>query len=134
MKNNIYNAPGFVDTWHEQDKGIIVAKWHKLTTREHVRPSCEEQLKVAQTTNAKCVIVDTSTAEGVPFPEDQKWFGDYLFPNMQKAGIKAIITVLPQNALTRLGTNTWKKTGSLFDMDFVDAASYEDAVDIASKY
>ena len=134
MKNNIYNAPGFVDTWYEPDKGIIAAKWHKLTTREHVRLSCEEQLKVAQTTNAKCIIVDTSTAEGVPFPEDQKWFGDYLFPNMQKAGIKAIITVLPQNALTRLGTNTWNKTGSLFDMDFVDAASFEDAVDISSRY
>lgn len=134
MKMELYKAEGFVDAWFDNTAKIIVAKWYKMTTKEHVRPSCEAQLKKTETKDVKCVIVDTSEAQGTPFLEDQKWFGDYLFPNMQKNGVKAIITVLPSNALTKLGTRTWKKTGSIFDMDFLEASSLKEAERLAKKY
>jgi hypothetical protein len=66
--------------------------------------------------------------------DDQKWFGDYLFPNMQKAGIKAIITVLPKDALAKLGAKTWNKTGNMFDIDFYEVSSRAEAENQAKNY
>ena len=134
MKTDLYNAEGYVNAWYDSSNQIIVAKWYKMTTKDHVRPSCEAQLQKAKSAPVKCVVVDTSDAIGTPFPEDQKWFGEYLFPNMQANGVKAIITVLPKNALTKLGTKTWTKTGTQFNMDFLEVASLEDAEKMSASY
>jgi hypothetical protein len=127
MKTNIYNEEGWVDTWYESINNTVVSKWYKFTTPIHVRKSCEAQMKAVEQYKVKAAIVDSSQAEGVPYLEDQKWFEDVLFPKFQILGVKAVITVLPNNALTRLGVKTWLNTGKKFGMEFIEVATYEDA-------
>lgn len=134
MKTPLYNAPGYGSAWYESTNQCIYAQWENMLTKEHMRPSCEAQLKAAAQYKAKAVIIDSSNSKGLPVPEDQKWFGDYLFPNMQKAGIKAIITVLPKDALAKLGAKTWIKTGSMFGIDFLEVGSVPEAENQAKNY
>jgi hypothetical protein len=134
MKTILYDAPGFCHTWYESSNGCIYAKWENMLTSKHMRPNCEEQLQAAIKFKAKAVIIDTSQSKGTPLVDDQKWFGEYLFPNMQKAGIKAIITVLPKDALAKLGAKSWNKTGSMFEIDFIEVGSVAEAENQAKKY
>jgi len=134
MKTMLYEAHGFGNAWYESSNNCIYAHWDNMLTSIHMRPSCEAQLQAAIKYKAKAVIIDTSISKGTPVLNDQKWFGDYLFPNMQKAGIKAIITVLPKDALAKLGAKSWNKTGSLFNMDFIEVGTLMEAENQVNKY
>mgnify|MGYP000930798166 CR=1 FL=1 len=134
MKTMLYDAPGFGSAWYESSNNCIYAYWENMLTQKHMRPSCEAQLEAVKKYGAKAVIIDTSDSKGTPMVDDQKWFGEYLFPNMQKAGIKAIITVLPKDALAKLGAKTWNKTGNMFDIDFFEVNSRAEAENQAKKY
>ena len=130
----LYDAPGYGNAWFESSNNCIYAHWDNMLTSKHMRPCCEAQLQAAIKNNAKAVIIDTASAKGTPVLDDQKWFGDYLFPNLRKAGIKVIITVLPKDALAKLGAKAWNKTGTMFDMDFIEVGSLAEAETQARKY
>ena len=80
------------------------------------------------------VIVDTSKAKGVLKQEDQEWFGTYLFPKLQAAGIKAIITIVPGDALSKLTARQWTRTGQQFGVEFIDTATLQTARQLAKQY
>jgi len=134
MSKELYVQPGIVRAVYAPSSRTIWAAWEKLGGHDYIRPCCQAQLDCAKSDKAQVIIVDTSVATGTVSQEDQQWFGAFLFPEMQKAGIKAIITVLPASALTRMSTQRWKKTGEQSGMDFVEANNLEEAHAAARAY
>ena len=82
----------------------------------------------------KVLVVDTSQATGVFSQEDQQWLAEYAIPELAKAGLKAVITVLPKNANTLLATKRWKLNGSQSGTDYLEADSIQTAFEVAKQY
>ena len=64
----------------------------------------------------------------------EPWFGTYLFPKLQAAGIKAIITIVPSDALAKLTARQWTRTGEQFGVEFIDTATLQTARQLAKQY
>ena len=134
MTKKLYHQPNIVETVYEPDTKSIIAAWQNLGPHDYLRPCTEAQLKCARQDDAKVVIVDTSKAKGVLKQEDQEWFGTYLFPKLQAAGIKAIITIVPSDALAKLTARQWTRTGQQFGVEFIDTATLQTARQLAKQY
>jgi hypothetical protein len=133
MKKELYNVDGVVETYYDSELNSVVCTWQQFKN-EHVRPCIAEQLKAAQKNSAKCVVVDSAEANGVPSAEDQKWFAEVLFPQMKQAGVKAIITTVGEAAINRISTKTYSKSGELAGLDMVDAADLKAAFEAIKEY
>lgn len=125
--NMFYEKEGVVRTYMDGSlPKTVVVEWDSLYDGDIVRESCEAQLeKVKQ--GARFLIIETSKSKGVPPQDVQNWFGETLFPAFDKAGLKAMITVVPESALSRMAAKNWIKNGTPFQFDSYDAASLEDA-------
>jgi hypothetical protein len=53
---------------------------------------------------------------------------------MQDAGVKAIITGLPGDALSEWAARQWNRTGTQFGIEFIETGSLEVARELAEKY
>lgn len=128
-----YNQPGIVEAEVNPALNCIVVHWENLDNGKIVQECCLAQLEEVKK-GVKTIIVDTATADGlVPF-EVQEWFGTTLFPQLRDAGLKAIITVIPRSAITRLASKRWTNTGKPFNFDMFDAESLDAAMNLAAKY
>lgn len=123
----LYDAPGVTSAGYDPAHKAIVAKWENFPATGHFRPCLEAQVNCVQQHDVDFVVVNVSTTQGVPAQEDQQWLGDYVFPGYESAGLKAVITIVPQDALTQLGASRWRQTGSTFKFDMFEVASLEDA-------
>ena len=126
-----YEVSGVVRTYME-NSNIIVVEWDNLFDNEVIKKSCLEQLEKAKK-GAKVLIIETSKAKGVPSQETQEWFASTLFPAFEQAGLKAMITVVPESALTKMASKSWIKRASDFSFDSYDAASLEEAKNLAAS-
>ena len=76
---------------------------------------------------AEYIIVDVSETTGTPSQEDQNYFAESVFPFFEKTGLKALITVLPQGAISKMGAKRWQRTASSFAFSTYDVESTGDA-------
>jgi hypothetical protein len=53
---------------------------------------------------------------------------------LKKAGIKAVITILPKSAITRLTAAWWTRTGAIAGIECLETASMEQALELAKPY
>ena len=112
----------------------IVVAWANLGPLEYLRPTLEVQRECMKTRETRVIIVDTSITEGVLTQEDQERFQTDIFPEFEPNGVKALITVLPQSALSRLAARQWMRTGSQFGVEFIDVDILETALNVAKDY
>ena len=134
MHQVLYNSDDVVAAHYDQPLNTIIVTWTFLGPHDYLRPCLEAQLECAREDNAKSVIIDTSNATGVLDQSDQEWFGTTLFPEMQKAGVKAIITVTPENAIPKMASKQWQSVGLQFGIDFIETGSLETAKELAQQY
>lgn len=128
----IYEVDGIVRTYMENPKTIIV-EWDSLFNNEVIKKSCLAQLEKVKG-GATVLIIETSKAKGVPSQETQEWFATDLFPEFDKAGLKAMITVVPESALTKMASKSWIKRATDFSFDSYDAVSLEEAKKLAISF
>jgi hypothetical protein len=84
---------------------------------------------------ARYLVIDVGECRGVPAPEDQAWFGEVVFPDFQRDGLKAIINVVPKSGVARLGASRWQRSASRFGFDTFDTSDVAAALDlIAERY
>lgn len=123
----LYNKPGVVKA--EIDNGLksIVVTYHNLSEGDIVKTCCLAQMEEVKKGNTKVIIVDTSQSTGVLPMDIQEWLSSVMFPDLEKKGLKSIITVLPKNALTKLATKHWTKTGSDFSFSMYETDSLDSA-------
>ena len=115
-----YSADGFVEA-SEKDK-IITVRWEKLYNSNITKECCLAQLEKVKK-GAKVIIVDSANATGKPLQDVQDWFGESLFPQYQEHGLKAIITVVPKNPITKFGARQWNSVGAPFGFDMFETNS-----------
>ncbi len=128
----IYEKPDYVKTTVDPALNVVIATWYNLCDGDVIKESCLAQLEEVKK-GAVSVIVDTYNARGVPPQESQEWFGATLFPGFGKAGLKAIITVLPKSPTAKLGARRWKETGSQFSFTMYETESLKSAKDLAKE-
>lgn len=133
MKEQLYKEPDITTCIYDTEKNSVVVKWHKLSGHDHLRPCLEAQMKCVKEKGAKFVVVDVSSAQGTPTQEDQDWFGTKVFPFFDKQGLKALITILPQSALTKLGAKTWQKTSIGFSFSNYEVGSLKAAGELVQS-
>jgi len=122
-----YEKQGVVRTYMDSSlPETMIVEWDNLFDSAVVKESCEAQLEKAKA-GAKYLIIDTSKAQGVPSKETQDWFVNYLFPNFDKVGLKLMVTVLPQSALTKLASKSWIKNATPFSFESYDCGSQNEA-------
>ena len=92
---DIYTVEGVCETRFNSTRETIYVKWHKLSECHHVRASVERQMGLVKSKRVKAIIVDVSTARGVPDQATQEWFGEVVFPAYEDHGLKALINIVP---------------------------------------
>jgi len=123
----LYNEPGVVQASFDDANKTVIARWDVFPATGHFRPALEAQLDCVEKQGCQFIIVDVSKTQGVPTQEDQKWLGEVVFPGYEKAGLRAVVTIVPEDALTKLGASRWKKTGSDFNFAMFEVSSMADA-------
>lgn len=134
MPNAFYQVEDIVEFSYDAATKTILAAWTNLGPHDYMRPALEAQQNYIRQNDVKVIIIDTAQAKGVAKQEDQNWFQSVIFPELEALGVKAVITVLPVSALSRLAARQWNRTGQLFGIDFIDADTLETARSIAQDY
>jgi hypothetical protein len=132
MSQVLYDAPSIGRTTYDPESKIVLAVWLEFSGHTHLRPCVETHVKAALT-GARFLIIDVSQARGVPSQADQQWFVDYVFPKYTRAGLKALINIEPANALTKLGSEQWRKTASTFSFGTYSARDLSAALTLIDR-
>jgi hypothetical protein len=132
--SSLYSAESWVDTRYYHDKKIIVVKWYNYTTAIHVRKSLEAQIKAMEEYGAIAVIVDSSVAVGVPYPEDYQWFTTTLYPECKRLGLEIVLNIFPKNAIARIASKNWQALGAKFDLRFIEMPDVETSFRFMESY
>jgi hypothetical protein len=127
MNEELYSEKGWVETLYDGSKGVIRVKWFNYTSRVHVRRACEAQLEAMQKYKATIIVSDAFSAIGIPYPQDQEWFIEHLYPRTLELGLQAVISILPKNPIARSGTKTWNDTAKKSGLPYIEVNSLEEA-------
>lgn len=126
MSKVIFSEKAVAEASYDDKNKLVHVKWYSLAGHSFIKPCCLAQLEMVKK-GAKILIVNVAESKGTPSPEEQEFFGKTLFPEFDKAGLKALITVLPSAGVTKMGANRWKKTASTFKFETYDVESEADA-------
>jgi hypothetical protein len=127
----IYQAPGVVTTTYDPASTVILVSWEHLAPA-HIRPCLERQMEQVKA-GARFLVVDVGTARGAPTPEHQAWFDEEVFPFYRRHGLRALITVVPQSGVTRLGAQRWMSAASRHGFDAWDASDLEAVLELIQR-
>jgi hypothetical protein len=126
----VFEIPGtFTCRWDAPSRSII-GTWHSFRTAK-VAEIVTRHLTEGGNRGAKTCVVDVSEIKGVLAPEDATWVEKNGSVLAAKAGIAAIVNVVPASALTKMGADRWLKAVSSNGVGAYTCASIEDAQQIA---
>jgi hypothetical protein len=131
---SLYFAEDWVDTWYDHSNNVIVTTWFNLSTNIHYRKSYLTSLRAAKKFHPKALIIDTSKAFGVPYPEDHKWLISTIFPQAKKLQLQFIINVFPKNLIAKSGVKSIIDYGKKFSFNIIDMPSFELAYDFIKSH
>ncbi|MES2678684.1 MAG: hypothetical protein V4635_02310 [Bacteroidota bacterium] len=126
---SLYFAEDWIDSWYDHTNKVIVTTWFNLSTNIHYRKSYLAKLEAAKNYRPRALIIDTSRAFGVPYPEDQRWLITTVFPEAKKLDLECIINIFPKNSIAKTGVKTMLDFGKKFNLPIIEKASLEDALD-----
>lgn len=128
MTNSIlYEAKGICTAWYDSSKSQVGVTWHKFPGDGHFRPCLDAQVRAVEAERAKFVIVDVRKTTGVPTQDDQNYLVQTVFPAYKKANLLAIVTLVPESAVAKMGAKRWQSSGSQFGFKMFEAGSLDDA-------
>ena len=130
---SFYQKEGVVDTSIDLSDQSMTVKWLSLSDDKVIADCCLAQLEQVKSGINK-LYLDISDTQGVPSQNRQDWFANTLFPKFADNGMKAIFTILPKSALTKLASKKWTKIGAPFNFGMYDVSSIEGAKKLAIQY
>ena len=104
----IFKERPYLKIKYYPEKGYILFRWQRFNiTLSQLKIAHKKALKIAE--EAKCFyyIVDSSEVELTLSPEVLGWWRSEWVPKLLDAGIKAILTVMPGNFLSKYSTEAW---------------------------
>lgn len=123
----VYDAPGEVTVWFDEDSQEILASWVRFGNERVFKENLDVQAELVESGRARYVIVDVASTTGTPSAKDQDYLTRFVFPRYREGGLSAIITVVPSQAVTKMGAKRWTHSGNAFRFGMYEAASVEDA-------
>ncbi len=106
--DTIFTERPYLKVKYYPRKGYILFKWHKFNIDlSQLKIAHKKALKIAEDKKCFYYVADSSEAELTLTPEAIGWWRSEWVPKMREAGIKAIVTILPNNYLSLYSTNAW---------------------------
>jgi hypothetical protein len=125
---DVYHAEGYVTSWIDDEKKIMVVKTLNLNLCHHAKTLFAANLRALEEFKPKHIILDKSMAVGLQDPkEEETWLRTTLFPEYKKRGLQRVITIFPRNHIARFGTNNWLNIGKEFGFEFIEMPCLEEA-------
>jgi hypothetical protein len=123
----IYRDEKYLTVYHNIERNYIHLKWRSFDiSLNEIVVMHKSILDYAKKNKCAYYIADSAKAEHILRSEIIGWWRSIWIPEMNKAGIRAIITVTPQNSYAKLSTKEWQlgdyKTISLVNVDSLDEA------------
>lgn len=129
----LYTIEDCVTTLFDPQKNIIIVKWINYLSRIHVREGLKAQIEAMEKYRVKAVVVDSSQAKGLPYPEDSIWFESTLYPECKRVGLELVVIICSENQISRMVSKNWTSLGEQFDLKFIEAKTMEDGIKIAES-
>jgi hypothetical protein len=109
MVRIIHEAPNRVQVRHCAQGGYIIFDWSSFAISLHeIQTLHAKALEAVVEERCFFYIADTSKVRDV-FPQEViEWWGRTWVPELRKAGLIAIVTVVPSSALAALSTRSWQ--------------------------
>lgn len=126
MEKVLYEAAGVTKAVLRVEQRQVYVVWHQFPAKDDFKPCLEAQAREVGAGRVDAVIVDCRKTVGVPLQEDQKFLVEKIFPTFIKGRLKAIITLVPESALTKFGARKWQETGSQSGITMFEAGSEDE--------
>ena len=123
----VYENKKFITvTLEDSPKKHLLYSWTKTyITLDEFKEMHLTAIQSIKSNGITSLISDSSSVTDVPTDACKEWLGKDLIPLMAEAGVKRLITVVPQTALGRLGTKSWQQ--QVLGIDLYDVKSKEEA-------
>jgi hypothetical protein len=122
----LFEAKGVVKLVLQPEAKQLFVTWDSFAGGQF-RPCLEAQMAAVKAGKAKFLIVDVRKTKGVPTQDDQDLLVKTVFPAFHAADVHAIVTLVPESAVTKMGAKRWQASGSQFGFKMYEAGSPEDA-------
>jgi hypothetical protein len=122
----VFEAKGIAKVVLQSESRQVFVTWDSFSGGQF-KPCLEAQMSVVKAGKAKFVIVDVRKTKGVPTQDDQDFLVKTVFPAFHAGGVQAIVTLVPESAVTKMGAKRWQSSGSQFGFKMYEAGSPEDA-------
>ena len=105
----IYEKPGCVRVEYKPVGGYILLDWTSFMIQmAEIQELHQKTLAAAKQYHCYYYLAETSRVRTVFLKEIIRWWGDVWVPKLAEAGLKAIVTVVPESALALLSTRSWQ--------------------------
>ena len=125
----VYSTPRIVFYWNGQ-KNLLISVAKTYSDEQEYRANMQACLDISSQKKINYLIFESSNFKGTT-PENQKWVSEYLAPNFNNIGIKAISLVMANDMDGKVSLNSMVQKTPLFlnqiPLQFTD--SFEDAYD-----
>ena len=133
--NTVYvlvdDTPGIGSIGYDDDLRAVILTWLK-NDNDMFRPRLEQQLELINSRGLLTVVVDTSAVRGVLNDANQQWLADDFFPRLSATSLKALVSVVPQSAISAL-TNHRSFRSAAVPFDLISVDTVDEAHAIAAK-
>lgn len=123
----IYQKQNHITVTYFQSPKYILYDWIKnylsLDIFKELHLKALEKIRAESVTS---LISDSSKVTDVPTDDCMEWLGKEMVPLLSKAGVKRLITIVPQTALSRLGTKSWQR--QVMGIDMYDVKNMAEAL------
>jgi hypothetical protein len=131
LETEIVNQPGSYRMTYRADLKAAITYWENFTA---LSPANMEHIAVeGSKKGAQILIIDGTSARGVPTQETAEWIEARGHKLMLSKQIKTMINILGSSAVVKMGANRWSQTLSAAGVTVYSVASMDDAVLIAKE-
>ena len=125
---DIYNKQNYITVTYSQSPKYLLYDWTKnYLDFEIFKEMHLTALKTIKENGVTSLISDSSKVKDVPSPECVEWLGNVLVPMLSQAGVKRLITIVAQTALSRIGTKSWQM--KVLGIDMYDVKNMKEALE-----
>jgi hypothetical protein len=105
----IYSKPGCITVSYDEVDHVVIFDWTKFVVAlDEIKELHQKALKIAQERDCYDYIAETSKVKSALPQPVIEWWGQEWVPELVKAGLRSITTVVPSSAIAKLSTRSWQ--------------------------
>lgn len=105
----VYDKPGYIQVVYDSAENIMVFDWTSfMVTLPEIQELHRKALEMARKKLCLDFVAETSRVQNVLRQDVIEWWGNVWVPELVKAGLRSIVTVVPTKAISQLSTASWQ--------------------------